>query len=301
MPRSVQIVSASEGKKRKNQSKKEMPKDVLAESEDDADEEPSIEPTEQDRLNADARKAKRQKLKKAAEAAVDEEAAEDEEAAVDEEDGDDVPDPEKLKRKLRRQREHKKISGYRAKALECGYVTGAGPVAGAGLDCFASALTAADAKRLMRFCPENLSKSSYDKAECQARMALSTESVPASAARETQARCEAAMRKVMNDAMLRTIERGAMRIDAATMQSVLRPFQAGMVFTSATVPKGLLRDAQLNGILAANLADEEGMAKEKAENRELASQAKKIENDEVARKQAFRARKVELATQCAAV
>ena len=101
-------------------------------------------------------------------------------------------------------------------------------IAAAGPDMFASALTPADAKRLMRFVPEVLNKSSYDKNECAARMKLSQESVPGSAARETQARCEAVLRKIMNESVLRSVEKGTMRVDAATVQSVLRPYQYNM-------------------------------------------------------------------------
>ena len=164
-----------------------------------------------------------------------------------------------------------------------------------GLDSFASALTPADAKRLMRFGPEVLNKSTYDKAECAARMKLSTEPVPASAARETQARCEAVFRKIMNEAVLRTVEKGVARVDAATMQSVLRPYQYGMSFSAVLPPKGLVRHAQGEGVLTASQNDEAGLEQEKADNRELAAAAKKIDKDEEARKAAFRKKQEERA------
>ena len=240
---------------------------------------------------AAARKIKKQKKKPS----VDEE-----DEAPHEEDGEeDAVDEagnaeERAKNKLRRQREHKKVSGYRAKAAECGFRKGNGVIASAGVDMFASALTPADAKRLMRFVPEVLNKSSYDKNECAARMKLSTESVPNSAARETQARCEAVLRKIMNEAVLRSVEKGVMRVDAATVQSVLRPYQYNMSFSSVLPPKGLIRHAQGEGVLSANAQDEAGMEQETKDNKELAGAAKQIDKAEEARKAAFKKRREEL-------
>ena len=240
--------------------------------------------------NAAARE-KKKKQKKAAEPEPEPEPEEDEE----EEDAGTAE--EKAKKKLRRQREHKKISGYRAKAKECGFMAGAGVIGAMGLDSFASALTPADAKRLMRFVPEVLNKSSYDKSECMARMKLSTEPVPASAARETQARCEAVFRKIMNEAVLRSVEKGAARVDAATMQSVLRPYQYGMTFSAVLPPKGLVRHAQGEGVLSASATDEAGMEMEKSENRELVATAKRVDKAEDDRKAAFKARREALLAQ----
>ncbi len=217
---------------------------------------------------AEQRKQKKQKKKKKEEE-EEEEAPHEEEGEEEEEDAGTAE--ERAKKKLRRQREHKKVSGYRAKAAECGFRKGNGVIAASGVDMFASALTPADAKRLMRFVPETLNKSSYDKSECATRMKLSTESVPNSAARETQARCEAVLRHVMNQSVLRAVERGAMRVDAATVQSVLRSWQHNMTFSSVLPPKGLIRHAQGAGILSANAQDEASIEQEQKDNQELAS------------------------------
>lgn len=243
---------------------------------------------------ATQRKQKKQKKKAAAP-----EPEEEEEAPHNEEEGDDDDGTaeERAKKKLRRQRAHRKVSGYRTKAMECGFKKGSGVIASSGIDIFASALTAADAKRLMRFVPEVLNKSSYDKNECATRMQLSTEKVPPSAARETQARCDAVLRKFMNEAVLRSVEKGVMRVDAATMQSVLRPYQYNMTLSSVLPPKGLIRHAQCEGVLSANAQDAEGMEQENKDNRELAGAAKKIDAAEVARKEAFAKRKKELAVE----
>lgn len=236
--------------------------------------------------HAVARSKKKQK-KKAAEPEPDSEPESEPE--------DEGNAEEKARKKLRRSRENKKVSGYRSKAKEAGYVANAGVVAASGIDSLASALTIADAKRLMRFCPENLGKGSFDKSECLERMALSIESVPASAARETQARCESVLRWIFNQAVLRTVEKGAQRVDAATMNSVLRAYQHNTMFTSVAPPKGVVRHAQNEGKLKSTTADEENADADKTENKELQAQAKKLDAAEAARKEAFAARKKELA------
>jgi hypothetical protein len=104
-------------------------------------------------------------------------------------------------------------------------------------------------------------------------MKLSQESVPPSAARETQARCEAVLRKIMNEAVMRSVEKGVMRIDAATVQSVLRQYQYNMTFSSVLPPLGLIRHAQGAGILSANAKDEAGMEQETKDNKELSAAA----------------------------
>ena len=197
-----------------------------------------------DAPNADAeaeqraaqRKEKKQKKKAATPEPEEEEEAPHEEEAVMSEAEDDGTAEERAKKKLRRQRAHKKVSGYRAKAIECGFKKGNGVIASSGIDMFASALTPADAKRLMRFVPEVLNKSSYDKNECAMRMQLSTEKVPPSA--HARRRLVATvLRKFMNEAVLRSVEKGVMRVDAATMQSVLRPYQYNMTLSPSCRPR----------------------------------------------------------------
>ena len=264
-----------------------------AEPEDEEEQVAGDLPEQDDEAEAAAtqRKQKKQK-KKAAEPEEEEEQAEE-----PEEDDAGLSAEQKEKKKLKTQREHKKISGYRSKAKECGFIKQNGIIAASGIDMFATGITPADAKRLMRFVPEVLNKSTYDKTECAERMKLSQESVPNSAARETQARCEAVMRWAINQLVLRSVETGKVRADAATMTSILRPFQYNMMFTSAAPPKGLIRHAQSEGILSSNTKDEEGMEQEKADNKELGTAAKALEKEEEKRKDAFRKRRVELAQQ----
>jgi hypothetical protein len=202
--------------------------------------------------------------------------------------------PEQLaedkKNKLKRRRSHKRLSGYRLKAKECGFNKDAGLIAASGVDVFTSALNLNDGKRLMTFVPQLGKESSYEKQESLARLSLSTESVSASAAQVTQARCEAVLRHIANEAVLRTAEAGKMRVDAATTYTVLRPFAHGMTFTAVLPPRGLIRHAQGQGRLGSIQADADGEESEKAENRELAAAARKIEKA-AAEKKAERAKK----------
>jgi hypothetical protein len=247
-----------------------------------------------------AERAAARKQKKARKRAEPKEEEEEEEPEEEEEEEDDAATAEeRAKKKLRRQREHKKVRGYRSVAAECGFGK-RGVMPASGIDMHASALTSADAKRLMRFVPEVLNKSSYDKAECAARLKLSAESVPASAARETQARCEAVLRHVMNQSVLRAVERGAMRVDAATVQSVLRPYQYNMSFSAVLPPRGLIRHAQAQGVLSASAQDEANLEAEARDNKELAAAAKHLDKAEEQRKAAFRERRAQLQAERAA-
>lgn len=286
MPRAAQTSAVGKSSKDKKTKPTKRP------AEDEMGELPGVD--EQAEAHAAARAQKKKKQKKAAEVAAEEEVDEEESQAGDEGEEETALDPAVQAARLRRRREHRRVSGYRAKAQECGFFPNAGVAAAGGADSLMSALTAADAKRLMRFVPEVLNKSSFDKAECAARMKLSRESVPASAARETQARCEAVMRKLMRDAVLRTAEKGAMRVDASTMAAVLRPFHFNIQFSSFLPPRGLVRHAQAAGVLSASAADNETVEQEKAENKELSTAAKKIESDEIKRKEAFQKRKGDL-------
>ena len=70
-----------------------------------------------------------------------------------------------------------------------------------------------------------------------------------SAARETQARCEAVMRNIVNRSMLRMSSQSKMRLDAATVYEVLREHLHGMMFTAVLPPPGLVREAVNKGAL----------------------------------------------------
>lgn len=282
MPRAAQTHSSGHPKGTKSKQKKRSIGDEMGEV-------PEVD--EQAAAHAAARAQKKQKKAAAQEAEV---ADDDEEQSQA---GDDEPaseSPEVAAARMRRRREHKRVAGYRSKAVECGFIPNAGVAAAGGADVIATALTSADARRCMRFYPEVLNKCSYGKAECAARMKLSQEKVPESAAREAQGRLEAVMRKFMNQAVLRTAEKGAMRVDAATMLAVLRPYHYSLEFTSLAPAKGLVRHAQASGVLEATTADADVADEEKIENRELSAAAKRMDKDEADRKEAFKLRRDQL-------
>lgn len=243
-------------------------------------------------VGAEERAESRKKKKK--QKVVEEDDPPVEEQSEEEEAPDEGEDEEAAKKRLSRLRKSKKLKGYRLKAQECGFLKSSTIANAGGEDMFASVITPADAKRLMRFVPEVLNKSSYDKAECAARMALSTESVPDAAARVTVANCEAVLRDRAKAAVMLALEKGVSTINADTMQSVLRPYQYNMSFSSVLPPKGLIRYAQSNSVLGASAADEENLEQEKEDNRELSAAQRKIDAAEVARKEAFRKRREEL-------
>lgn len=243
----------------------------------------------------DAPRSKKAAKKAAAPEPEPAEVDDDTDEAEPEPEEESAADSEKARKKLRRRREAKKCAGYRAIAGECGFVTGGAAAAAAGNALLMSAVTPADAKRCLRFVPEVLSKSSFQKTECHERMRLSTEPVTDASARVAQGHIEAVMRRMLNKAVFSAVEKGQKRIDAATMLSVLRPHQGGLHFTAVVPPLGLLRHAQINGVLSASAADAEAADDEKAANKELVGDARRLDNAELKRREAFRARKAELA------
>jgi hypothetical protein len=201
----------------------------------------------------------------------------------DDEEEEETTDPEVLAeraaKKLRKRRLARKLSGYRKKAKEGGFDSKGGPLSGSGVDVFGSAISQACAKRLMRFVPEWLDQGSYDAAEVKERLEIKAESMPASAARETQARCEAALRNIVNRSVLRMSSQGKMRLDAATVYEVLREHLHGMMFTAVLPPQGLVRDAVNKGALPAfEDKDEDKLkAKEATEIKEAMRLAKTMD------------------------
>ena len=200
-------------------------------SDSDSDDPPLVKPEKKEK------KEKRKKREPSPEpsehtASESEEKNEESEPESDpptEDDASDADeDPEKRrKRILKLKRLNKKVGGYRRKAKEAGYARGATAVEASGLDAFMSCISNSDARRLMKYFPENIGNSSYDKDEFNDRIGLSIESIPPSAAREAQARIEAVFRGIINEAALRATEGGKMRIEAGASHSrpILNFFQ----------------------------------------------------------------------------
>ena len=199
-------------------------------------------------------------------------------------------DPEKRrKRILKLKRLNKKVSGYRRKAKEAGYARGATAVEASGIDMFMSCISNSDARRLMKYFPENIGNSSYDKDEFNERINLSIESIPPSAAREAQARIEAVFRGVVNEAALRATESGKMRIDVGIIQSILRKYTPYLKYTAVTPPIGLVRYAQEMSILGSSELD----ATKTSDDKHIAKKMKEIQATIEERKARFREKQQE--------
>lgn len=187
---------------------------------------------------------------------------------MDEEEEEEAFDEElvaKRKAALSKKRKKAKLVGYRSLSKTAGFMANSenGEILPSSFDCLSSLLSVADAKRLMRFVPATPGAPGYDAEEFAQRMELFKQSVPASAARETQAHCDAAMRAVMNQAVMRAVESGKKTISPSMMAAVLRPYASNMEFTSITPPLGLLRFAQNSGLLNVPESDHNKTADEK--------------------------------------
>lgn len=211
----------------------------------------------------------------------------------EEETGMTEADQERMRRGKVRKNKKAKMVGYRTLAKESGYLgLEDGAVVGS-MDSAHALLSASDAKRLMRFVPCTPGAISYDAAEFEKRHSIMQKGVPSSVARETQARADAVLRHVMNEAVLRAAEAGKSGVQASHVLSVLRPFKDRMLFSSLEVPVGLVRHAQDQGVLSATEKD----VAERAEEKKVATSTNKKMHEEwlkaeVERKEARRAAKL---------
>ena len=130
-----------------------------------------------------------------------------------------------------------------------------------GGDSLKCLLSPADAKRLMTFVPATPGDDSFSKEEFKKRAELFSEGVPMSAANETQVRCDAIIRSIMNQAVLRALEMGKMRVTPSVMRSVLRPYVGKTQFTSVVAPIGLVQHAVKKGAISGTTEDTGNKAK----------------------------------------
>jgi hypothetical protein len=265
----VVLPKPSGGKKKSNKKTEDEPeKQEIAQEEDEAPPVP----------------AKKKSKKKAAEP----------EPEPEEEDGNDEDDEETNRKKNRakmRRNKKAKLVGYRSLARMAGYndrIKG-DTVTAAGIDGMSCLTSISDAKRLMRFTPATAGSTNFGLEEYTKRHGLFKNGVPASAARETQARCDAALRAAMNQAVLRAAETGKKTISASMMMSVLRPYSEKMLFTAVVPPIGLIRHAQDEGIIKATESDVQAKAEEKKENlktKKIWEDFEKSENERLAARSA---------------
>ena len=233
------------------------------------DEDPDVEdtmpvPKPSKKKDAVAAAPPKKKAKVAAAAALPE-PEEDPEEEPDEEAGEEAGEEEelspeekaKLQKALTKKRKKAKLVGYRSLSKTAGYVdTGPKGVHSTTNDCLGSLLSEADAKRLMRFVPATPGSAGFAGDEFMQRLYLFKNSVPGSAARETQARCDAILRSAMDQAVMRSVEAGKKTVSASTMASVLRQYAPNMEFTAVVPPLGLVRYAQDAGVLNPLTEDE---------------------------------------------
>jgi len=190
---------------------------------------------------------------------------EEEEQAADEGGNDDVSDagdespktksgrPSKKmskeeleKNRASRRRSVAKRKGYRLRAVKAGY--GNPSAAGGARNVSANILSVAETIRAAKWAPKMVASPAYaDIEEFRERTKLSAEPLPPGAAAVIRAGAEGFLRKVIDEAVLRSFEAGRPRVTAATLHSVLRPYASVLRFTFAT-PQGLVRYAQTKTI-----------------------------------------------------
>jgi hypothetical protein len=169
---------------------------------------------------------------------------------------------------ISKKRRKAKLVGYRQLSKTAGYTNTQVddlmlPIA---LDCTNSLLSEGDAKRLIRYYPLTPGAVGFNTNEFKKRFELSKCSVSKGAARITQVKADAIMRRLINQALLQSVEYGKKTISASTMASVLRQYAALMEFTSVVPPIGLIRYGQENGIIKP--ADEADIKKRSIEKKE---------------------------------
>jgi hypothetical protein len=214
--------------------------------------------------------AAKKKIKKKRKAEPEPEPEPEEEEEEEEEAEEEVEvDAAKAKKAKAAKKARKKAAGYRRVAHKAGYEKSSSPAAAGGRDISGCTISLSDAKRLASYTPHDFSKGTFDKAEAETRLELSKESVPLSAAKIIQLRCEAVARNVLNESLMRLVESGRRTLDASTVLSVLRPYEAAMMFTAVKPAAGLVRFAQESGVLATTPSDEEHSNERDKDNKEL--------------------------------
>ena len=218
------------------------------------------------------------------------------EASEDEAEQDEPTEEQLKKRKaaLSKRRRKAKLVGYRSLSKTAGFFDKSLKAEDACADArdgLQSLLTLSDAKRLMSFTPATPGAVGFRKQEFADRLSISKQGVPASAARQTQARCDIILRAVVTKCVMAMIESGKKTITPSMVQSVLRPYTTALELTAVVPPIGLVRHGQDKGILQSpewDLETRQSDKKEAAENKKVfmehASQEEK-------RKQAARDKK----------
>ncbi len=182
--------------------------------------------------------------------AEDEGDDEEGENADDDDEGEDeqtsnkmTPEEREANRKARRKLMAKK-RGYRRQSAKAGYAFKRAAGFGASRDVAANIISIPETIRACKWAPEMPGKPAFGTlAEFEERGSLRKEALPPGPAAVYRAALEVVIRRVVDEATLRSVEMGKPRVTTATLHSVLRPFRSVLRFSFAD-PQGLLRHAQ---------------------------------------------------------
>lgn len=143
---------------------------------------------------------------------------------------------------------HRSVA-YRKIAKQAGYLGGSGiSVDGAGgRDALICLLSPHDAKRLIFYNPNTGS----DQEKARREEVLSV-LAPPKALRHAQVRLDAMLRNIMNEAVLRTVESGNLRVSAHAIHAAIRPYMGRGLFSQGQLPpKVVVKTMLKNGEIAA--------------------------------------------------
>jgi hypothetical protein len=157
------------------------------------------------------------------------------------------------KNRASRRRAVAKRKGYRLRAVKAGYGAGKASCGGAARDVASNIVSIPETIRACKWAPKMRSNPTYaNLSEFQERTELSIEPLPNGAAEVIRASGEAFLRKIVDEAILRSFEAGRPRVTAATLFSVLRAPSSALRF-SIGMPQGLVRYAQTKTINASGV------------------------------------------------
>jgi hypothetical protein len=153
------------------------------------------------------------------------------------------PEEREANRKARRKLMAKK-RGYRRQAVKAGYAFKRAAGFGGSRDVAANIISIPETIRACKWAPEMPGKPAFGTlAEFKERSSLRKEALPPGPAAVYRAALEVVLRRVVDEATMRSVEMGKPRVTTATLHSVLRPFRSVLRFSFAD-PQGLLRHAQ---------------------------------------------------------
>lgn len=154
-----------------------------------------------------------------------------------------TPEQKEENRKARRKLLAKK-RGYRRQASRAGYGYKAASGMSASRDVIANIVSVPETIRACKWKPEQAKCPAFATlSEFKERVALSQEPLPPGPAAVYRANLEVLLRRVIDEATLRSNEMGKPRITPALLHSVIRPLGSVLRF-SYMQPRGLVRHAQ---------------------------------------------------------